>query len=69
MPGGSVMRVAEPNTRSQAARIAYRNAGVEVLQWGTQNGNRNGRFLWQTTIKQSGLSKILEPLPTFLQRM
>jgi hypothetical protein len=38
---GSVMRVVEPNTRNPAARIACRNAGVEVLLWDTRNGNPN----------------------------
>ena len=38
-PVGSAMRVAEPNTRSPAARIACRNVGVEALRWGTRNGN------------------------------
>ena len=43
--GGSVMRVVEPNTRSPAARIASRNAGVEMLRWDTRNGNPNGLSL------------------------
>jgi len=63
------MRVVGPNTRSPAARIACRNAGVEVLRWGTRNGNPNELSLWQTMIRQSGLSKILKPLRTSLPRM
>ena len=30
---------------SPAARIACRNAGVEVLRWGTRNGNPNAPYL------------------------
>src|SRR5438876_1088175 len=65
-PVGSVTRVAEPNIRSRVARIVCRNAGVEVLRWGTRNGNPNGPSLWQTMIKESGLSATLKPLGTCL---
>ena len=68
-PVGSATRVARPNTRSPAARIACRNVGVEVPQSGTRNGNPNEPSLWQTIIRQSGLSKIQKPLETSLPRM
>ncbi len=41
VPGGSVTRVAAGSTPSPAGQIAWRNAGGEVLRWGTRNGRRS----------------------------